>query len=111
MYAEVIAGIGARLSGIYEVFRSAAGTDVEIRTQWEEIQAERLAGAHRFVRILDRKGGLAPDLDHEQAGDVVWTYIDAGVYHRLVVERGWAPTAFQAWFTRALCQYLMDVPS
>src|SRR4051794_22237928 len=63
LYAEVIAGIGQRLSGTYEVFRAAAGTDPEIRAQWEQIQAERLAGSHRFVQILGAKGGLRPDLD------------------------------------------------
>src|SRR5438128_5246075 len=37
-YAEVIAGIGERLSGIYEVYRAAATTDLEIRAQWQQIQ-------------------------------------------------------------------------
>jgi AcrR family transcriptional regulator len=108
LYAEVIAAIGARLSGIYEVFRAAAGTDQEIRAQWEQIQAERLAGSHRFVAILAEKGGLRPDLDAEEAGDVVWSYIDASLYHRLVVERGWSPTRFQAWFTRSLSHFLLE---
>lgn len=111
MYAEVMAGIGARLSGIYEVFRAAAGADQEIRAQWQDIQAERLAGAHRFVRILEHKSVLRSDLDHREAGDVVWTYIDTGLYHRLVLERGWSPADYQEWFTRTLCEYLIGVPS
>jgi AcrR family transcriptional regulator len=108
LYAEVIAGIGERLSGTYEVFRAAAGTDPAIRAQWEQIQAERLAGSHGFVRILAEKGGLRPDLDPDEAGDVVWAYIDASLYHRLVVERSWSPARFQAWFTRSLSQFLLD---
>jgi AcrR family transcriptional regulator len=111
LYAAVIAGIGGRLSGIYEVFRAAAGNDQEIRAQWQEIQAERHAGAHGFVRILERKSGLRPDLNHQEAGDVVWTYIDASLYHRLVAEQGWAPAAFQKWFTETLCHYLMGSQS
>lgn len=111
MYAEVMAGIGARLSGIYEVFRAAAGADQEIRAQWQDIQAERLAGAHRFVRILEHKSVLRSDLDHREAGDVVWTYIDTGLYHRLVLERGWSPAGYQEWFTRTLCEYLIGVQS
>ena len=107
-YAEVIAGIGQRLSGIYEVFRAAAGSDPQIRAQWEQIQAERLAGSHRFVAILAEKGGLRPDLDPAEAGDVVWTYIDASLFHRLVVERGWSPARFQEWFTRSLSQFLLE---
>jgi AcrR family transcriptional regulator len=108
LYAEVIAEIGERLSGIYEVFRAAAGTDAEIQAQWAQIQAERLAGSHRFVQILADKGGLRLDLDPAEAGDVVWTYIDVGLYHRLVVERGWSSPRFQAWFTRSLAQFLLE---
>ena len=109
LYAEVIAAIGNRLSGIYEVFRAAAGTDPEIRAQWEQIQAERLAGAHGFVRILAAKGGLRSELDPEEAGDVVWAYIDASLFHRLVVERGWSTDRFETWLTRSLSQFLLAV--
>jgi AcrR family transcriptional regulator len=108
LYAEVIAGIGDRLSGIYEVFRAAAATDLEIRRQWEQIQAERLAGSRRFVEILAGKGALRPDLDPDEAGDVVWAHIDASLYHRLVVERGWSPESFQSWFTRSLTAFLLE---
>src|SRR3954451_4079451 len=68
LYAEVITGIGQRLSGIYEVFRAAATTERDIRGQWQQIQAERLAGSHRFVEILADKGSLRPDLDLDEAG-------------------------------------------
>lgn len=75
MYAQISAGFGERISAMYEVFRAAANTDPEIRAQWEQIQAERLAGSRRFVDILAGK-----DLDPEEAGDVVWAYIDASLY-------------------------------
>jgi AcrR family transcriptional regulator len=108
LYAEVIAEVGHRLSGIYEVFRSAATTDEEIRVQWQEIQAERLAGSRRFVEILAGKGALRAHLDPHQAGDVVWVHIDASLYHRFVVERGWSPTSFTDWFTRSLSDFLLE---
>ncbi len=107
LYAGVIAGIGDRLSGIYEVFRSAAATDLAIKTQWEQIQAERLGGGRGFVGILAGKGPLRNGLDLEEAGDVVWAHIDASLYHRLVVERGWSRTRFEAWFVRTLTSYLL----
>ena len=107
LYAGVIAGIGERLSGIYEVFRSAAATDPAIKTQWEQIQAERLGGGRGFVRILAGKGPLRHGLDLEEAGDVVWAHIDASLYHRLVVERGWSRTRFEAWFVQTFTAYLL----
>jgi AcrR family transcriptional regulator len=107
LYAQVIAEIGARLSGVYEVFRAAAVTELEIRAQWEQIQSERLAGSRRFVGILAAKGGVRPDLDLDEAADVVWLHIDASAYHRLVVERGWSSTSFQGWFTQSLTAFLL----
>lgn len=106
LYAGVIAGIGERLSGIYEVFR-AASRDADIRRHWEQIQAERLGGSQGFVRILAAKGPLRPDVDLDEAGDVVWAHIDASLYHRLVVERGWSRRQFEAWFTRSLTSFLL----
>ena len=111
LYATAIAGIGDRLSGTYEVFRAAATTDHEIQTQWEQIQAERLGGSREFVRILAGKGPLRDGLDLNEAGDAVWAHIDASLFHRLVVERGWSRERFEAWFTRSLTDYLLGPTS
>ena len=108
LYATAIAGIGERLSGTYEVFRVAATTDLEIRTQWEQIQAERLGGARGFIRVLAGKGPLRDGLDVDEAGDVVWVHIDASLFHRLVIERGWSRARFETWFTRSLGDYLLE---
>lgn len=108
LYAKVATDVAGRLSGIYEVFRAAATNDAEIRGSWEEVQAERLGGCHGFVRILAEKGPLRRGLDRKEAGDVVWTYVDASLYHRLVVERGWPPRRFERWLTRQLTTYLLD---
>lgn len=107
LYAAVIAEIGSRLSGIYEVFRAAAATEPDIRVLWEQIQAERLGGARGFVNILISKGPLRADLDLDEAGDVVWAHIDASLYHRLVVERGWPRARLEEWFTQSLTTYLL----
>ena len=111
LYAGVIAGIGERLSGIYEVYRAAAGADLEIAAQWRQIQSERLGGSQGFIRILASKGHLREDLDHDEAGDVLWAHIDASLFHRLVVERGWSRAQFETWFTRALTDSLLGPPA
>jgi AcrR family transcriptional regulator len=108
LYAKVATEVSGRLSGIYEVFRAAATNDAEIRGSWEQVQAERLGGCHGFVRILAEKGTLRRGLDRKEAGDVVWTYADASLYHRLVVERGWSPRRFERWLSRQLVLYLLD---
>jgi AcrR family transcriptional regulator len=97
LYASMIANIGERLAPIYEVFRAAAGSDPEIRALWQSIQAERSKGARGFVGLLLDKGPLRAGLDADTAGDVVWVLIDASLYHRLVIERGWTKEQFRDW--------------
>jgi AcrR family transcriptional regulator len=106
LYAAIIAGIGERISGLYEVFRAAAGADPEIATLWQQIQAERLTGATQFVTMLRAKAPLRPGLDPAAAADIVWVHIDNGIYHRFVHERGWSPKRFQAWFAETLSAQL-----
>jgi AcrR family transcriptional regulator len=107
LYAKVLTEVAGRCSGIYEVFRAAATNDVEIRASWEQVQAERLGGGRGFVNLLAEKGPLRRGLDRKEAGDAVWAYIDASLYHRLVVERGWSPRRFERWLTRQLTSYLL----
>ena len=107
IYAGMIAGIGERLARIYEVFRAAAASDPEIAAYWKEIQAERLKGARGFVGLLRPKGPLREGLDEDLAGDVVWALIDASLYHRLAVERGWTTVQFQEWLRATLESQLL----
>jgi AcrR family transcriptional regulator len=107
IYAGMIAGIGERLARIYEVFRAAAASDPEIAAVWKEIQAERLKGAHGYLGLLRAKGPLREGLDEDLAGDVVWALIDASLYHRLAVERGWSKSQFQEWLSATLESQLL----
>jgi hypothetical protein len=101
IYAGMIADIGERLAPIYEVFRAASLSDPEVRALWQEIQRERLKGARGFVGIIRAKGPLRADLDEAAAGDAVWALIDASLYHRLAIERGWPKERFRAWLQAA----------
>jgi AcrR family transcriptional regulator len=107
LYATMVTGVNQRLVGTYETFRAAAGADPQARGEWEQIQHERLGGARGFLRILSAKGPLQTGLDHDRAGDVVWTLIDASLYQRLVIERAWTPEQFRRWLARRLKQELL----
>jgi AcrR family transcriptional regulator len=107
IYAGMIADIGDRLAPIYEVFRAASVSDLEVRAIWRQIQRERLKGARGFVGLLRAKGPLRPDLDDRAAGDIVWVLIDASLYHRLAVERGWSKQQFRTWLQTAFATQLL----
>jgi len=102
MYAALVTGISSRLAGIYEAFRNAAGVDPEVRVMWEQIQAERLAGARRFVQIIGAKGPSLPGWQADAVGDLIWVLIDTSLYHRLVIERGWSTRRFQNWLASTM---------
>ena len=90
-YTGLVVDINTRLAPIYEAVRGAASADPEVRDVFEAIGAERRAGAGRVVRDLVAKGGrLRKGLDIEHAADVLWVFIDAGLFHLLVHQRGWS---------------------
>ncbi len=101
IYAGMIADIGERLAPIYEVFRAASLSDPEVRALWQGIQRERLKGARGLVAIIGAKGPLRADLDEAAAADAVWALMDASLYHRLAIERGWPKERFRAWLQAA----------
>lgn len=103
LYAALVAGIQGRLAAIAEAVRGAAGADADARALWAEQQAQRRRGSATVVADVVAKGGaLAPPLDAEMAADIVWTLNDPGLYHALVLGRGWSPDRFQAWLARTL---------
>jgi AcrR family transcriptional regulator len=107
LYAAMVTALSRRLAPIYEVFRAVAGVDADVRAEWADIQRERLGGARGFVRLLRAKGPLREGLPDEIAGDIVWTLIDASLYHRLVIERDWTVRRFQTWLAGALQRELL----
>jgi hypothetical protein len=90
------------------VFRAASLSDPEITNLWADIQQQRLQGARGFVTILNSKGPLRASLDLDRAGDIVWTLIDASLYHRLCHDRGWQRTDFELWLADTLEAQLLD---
>ena len=107
-YADGITDYGGRVAPIYEALRGAASTDPEVRTMWEEIRKERRGGAANFVRVLTERGPLRRDLDEDAAADIVWVLNDPGLYHQLVIERGWQPTLYCRWLRETMSSQLLD---
>src|SRR5437660_1311884 len=106
LYVELVTEIDARLAGIHEAVRGAAGVDPDARALWESHLAQHRQGAANVISDLTRKGGIRKDLDPESAADIVWL-LGPGVYHMLVNRRGWSPERFQAWLTETFISQLL----
>jgi len=96
------------LAPISEAARSAAAADPDARRLWAEHQAQRRAGADRVVQDVVRKGGLRTGLGRSDAADIVWVLNDPGLYHHLVLERGWTPARYAAWLGETMQQQLLE---
>ena len=45
------------------------------------------------------------------AADVIWIFNDAGLYHQLVLQRGWKPAKFRDWASDSMRWQLLDPES
>jgi AcrR family transcriptional regulator len=107
LYAELVTEMGSRLAGIYEAVRGAAGADPDARALWESHLAQRHQGAANVVGDVLGKGRLRAGLDREAAADIIWLLNDAGLYHLLVLRRGWTPGKYQAWLAETMIRQLL----
>jgi AcrR family transcriptional regulator len=106
-YARIISDAAQRVSLIYEVVRSAAGIDPEIRELWTEIEQQRLTGAKQIAALLQRKRGLRKGLSPDRARDIIWVYNDPGLYHALTGVRNWRQSYYREWLTDTLKHQLL----
>jgi AcrR family transcriptional regulator len=92
---------------LLEVIRTAASTDAEIATLWEDIQTKLLRVQRFVVDQLDDLDALRPSLEAEEAADILWTLNHPSVWHLLVRERGWSPARYEQWMHESSCLQLL----
>ena len=106
-YAATQPGIHRRAGPLLRALRDARGSDPELRRLWDDMEAWRLDGQGRFVRMLADRGALRPGLTVDVGTDVAWTLCSLAVYDSLVLGRGWRDERYQAWLTDALARELL----
>lgn len=106
-YADMLVLVASRCARIYEVLRAAADVDEDARRHWEQVVSERRQGCATIVSMLSDHGPLRPDVDPEEAADVLWVLVDPGLYAQLVLERGWLPDRFRDWIADTMIALLV----
>ena len=106
-YAATQPGIHRRAGPLLRALRDARGSDPELRRLWDEMEAWRLDGQGRFVRMLADRGALRPGLEVDAGIDIAWTLCSLAVYDLLALGRGWGDERYQAWLTDALALELL----
>ena len=71
------------------------------------MEAWRLDGQARFVRMLADRGVLRPGLAVDEGIAIAWTLCSLAVYDLLVLGRGWGDERYQVWLTDTLARELL----
>ena len=91
------------------VFRTGTG-DADIADEWSKRQgARRDLFAHMLAAWPD--SAFRAGLSRERATDILWALATDEVFHLFVRERGWTPTAFEAWLLAALRREILASPA
>ena len=106
-YAATQPGIHRRAGPLLRALRDARGSDPELQRLWDEMEAWRLDGQGRFVRMLADREALRPGLMVDVGIDTAWTLCSLAVYDLLVLGRGWGDERYQAWLTETLVRELL----
>jgi AcrR family transcriptional regulator len=108
MYAELVAGMGERISALWLALRGAAEVDEEAKELYMRWEQERLDSMKSGpVANLLAKGVLRADVTADEAAVILWMLIDPALYHRLVVVAGWSRDRFRDWLFEALTSQLL----
>ncbi len=108
LWAGFVTEAAGRISGLYMALRGAAEVDEEaeeLYQRWE--QERRSAMLTGPVPRLVAEGRLRPGITPEEAADILWLLVAPSTYHAFVVDFGWSPERFRAWFLDAIHQQVM----
>lgn len=109
-WAGVLAGIDARVGGLFAALEVAATVDEAARALFDTLHAQRRDGARQVVDAVAALGRLRAGLTRSRAVDVACLFTEPLLHRRLVGARGWSHRRFQAWLAETLRQQLLQVP-
>jgi AcrR family transcriptional regulator len=106
-WGRLVTEIAPRSAPILLLVRDAAGSDPELRTLLQKLDADRLRRMTDNARRLHAAGHLRPGITVEWAADVLWTYSSAELYELLVVRRGLPIEAYGRFVADAMAAALL----
>ena len=109
MYASLVVRIDRRLSAAWRAFEGAATSDPEAAKLYETMVQQRRHAMREAAQMFADAGALRPDIDVAVAADLMWFYNDPSLYDKLVRQRGWPISRFQAWLAEALQVQLLGI--
>jgi AcrR family transcriptional regulator len=98
MQAELVTKTARRTAPFLLALQGAAGVEQAAADMLAEIDRQREVGMTIQARELAMTGQLA--VSEQEAKDVLWSFSEGTLWHRLVEQRGWTDEHFSAWLGR-----------
>ncbi len=107
MFARDMAAISTRIRPIFEVLRTAVGSEPEVKEVFVVMEGNRLAHMKQVAGWLAQRGPLKTSPD--RAGEIIWALASPDVGRMLCDVQGWSEAEHAAWLESALvCGLLSD---
>jgi AcrR family transcriptional regulator len=84
-----------RIAPFLRALEGAAGSEPAAAEMLTEVGRQRLAGLSVMASESAKTGQLA--VSEEECRDVIWSFTDGTLWHRLVEERGWSDERYSTW--------------
>ena len=104
-FARDIASLSTRVRPVYEVLRTAAAAEPEVRAVFDEMEAHRLTNMGRLAAWLSERGPLR--VDQKTAATIIWVLASPDVARMLCDVQGWSEQDHADWLERLLARALL----
>jgi len=104
-FAADMAAVSGRVRPVYEVLRTAAAAEPDVREVFDEMERHRLANMRRFAGWLAERGLLA--VGEDRAAEVIWALASPDVARMLCDVRGWSAAEYAGWLESTLARILL----
>lgn len=91
-----------RSSRLWDCLRGAASADAIIGEALSAMQQRRRSDFLILVAELDRRGLVAPEVDHVELADSLSVVMSPESYTQLVAQAGWSEEHYERWVARTL---------
>ncbi len=107
-FTRDIASLSTRVRPVYEVLRTAAASEPDVRAVFEEMEAHRLSNMGRLAAWLSEQGPLR--VDQTTAATIIWVLASPDVARMLCDVQGWTEHDHADWLETLLACTLLPNP-
>jgi TetR/AcrR family transcriptional regulator of autoinduction and epiphytic fitness len=107
LFSHGITEIMGRAAPLFEIMRSAAKTEPEIKDLLQHMLKERLENMSAFVRQIGANGSLREGLEVFTAAELVWTITSPEVFLLLTRDRNYSTEQYTNWLQSTLVRLLL----